>query len=109
MSLEEEKELYSLKKEIDNEENLENNFNSEEIIENVENKFEENNNVDEDILNSYNKVLSDNEEKTFDEKSAEEKDYKKDNVEDVFAAFDKMLSSIINKAEEDAKSIIKKW
>ena len=108
LSLEEEKELYSLKKEIDNEENLENNFNSEEIIENVENKFEENNNVDEDILNSYNKVLSDNEEKTFDEKSAEEKDYKKDNAEDVFAAFDKMLSSIINKAEEDAKSIIKK-
>ena len=51
--------IYSLKKEIDNEENLENNFNSEEIIENVENKFEENNNVDEDILNSYNKVLSD--------------------------------------------------
>ena len=43
------------------------------------------------------------------EKSAEEKDYKKDNAEDVFAAFDKMLSSIINKAEEDAKSIIKKW
>ena len=37
-----------------------------------------------------------------------EKDYKKDNAEDVFAAFDKMLSSIINKAEEDAKSIIKK-
>ncbi len=108
LSLEEEKELYSLNKEIDNEENLENNFNSEEIIENVENKFEENNNVDEDILNSYNKVLSDNEEKTFDEKSAEEKDYKKDNAEDVFAAFDKMLSSIINKAEEDAKSIIKK-
>ena len=108
LSLEEEKELYSLNKEIDNEENLENNFNSEEIIENVENKFEENNNVDEDILNSYNKVLSDNEEKTFDEKSAKEKDYKKDNAEDVFAAFDKMLSSIINKAEEDAKSIIKK-
>ena len=48
------------------------------------------------------------EEKTFDEKSAKEKDYKKDNAEDVFAAFDKMLSSIINKAEEDAKSIIKK-
>lgn len=108
LSLEEEKELYSLKKEIDNEENLENNFNFEEIIENVENKFEENNNVDEDILNSYNKVLSDNEEKTFDEKSAKEKDYKKYNAEDVFAAFDKMLSSIINKAEEDAKSIIKK-
>ena len=108
-SFEEDEELYSIRKEINNEENLESNFDSyEDILENAENKIEENDNVDEDILNSYNQVLTNTEEKTYNEKSAENKDYNKDNAEDVFAAFDKMLSSIISKAEEDAKSIIKK-
>lgn len=97
-----------------------------DIIEsNIENetnnmKAEENiyDNVDKEILDSYNKVLI-NTENTETEKEVnfnneeinEEKSYKdsnKNNVDDVFAAFDKMLASIISKAEEDAKSVIKK-
>lgn len=71
--------------------------------------YDENTQVNEDILNSYNKVLM-NAEFENKEKSEEkfEKKLNNDNAEDVFAAFDKMLSSIISKAEEDAKSIIKK-
>lgn len=97
-----------------------------DIIEsNIENetnniKAEENiyDNVDKDILDSYNKVLTNTEntetEKEFNfnnEEINDEKSYKdsnKNNVDDVFAAFDKMLASIISKAEEDAKSVIKK-
>ncbi len=98
--------------------------NSEELI----NDKEENNiaesdikideeileNVNKDILDSYNNVLTNHAEnkKEFDKeiKSEEKlnKDLNKNNSEDVFAAFDKMLASIISKAEEDAKTIIKK-
>lgn len=98
--------------------------NSEELI----NDKEENNiaesdikideeileNVNKDILDSYNNVLTNHSEnkKEFDKeiKSEEKltKDLNKNNSEDVFAAFDKMLASIISKAEEDAKTIIKK-
>lgn len=71
-------------------------------------------NVNKDILDSYNNVLTNHSEnkKEFDKeiKSEEKlnKDLNKNNSEDVFAAFDKMLASIISKAEEDAKTIIKK-
>ena len=71
-------------------------------------------NVNKDILDSYNNVLTNHAEnkKEFDKeiKSEEKlnKDLNKNNSEDVFAAFDKMLASIISKAEEDAKTIIKK-
>ncbi|WP_020003554.1 hypothetical protein [Brachyspira innocens] len=64
------------------------------------------------ILNSYNKAIDDI--KTSEEDSKEEKDIKDTKKEDtsrtddVFAAFDKMLSSIISKAEEDAKRSITK-
>lgn len=64
------------------------------------------------ILNSYNKAIDDI--KTSEDKSKEEKDIKDTKKEDtsrtddVFAAFDKMLSSIISKAEEDAKRSITK-
>ena len=58
-------------------------------------------NVNMDIYNSYNLENNNNEEKI--------KNIDTKRTEDVFAAFDKMLSSIISKAEEDArKSITKK-
>ncbi|WP_300365054.1 hypothetical protein [Brachyspira sp.] len=74
-------------------------------------------NISMSILNSYNKAIDNikNENKVNEEykenNSAKEEIKKVDNsrADDVFAAFDKMLSSIINKAEEDArKSITKK-
>lgn len=90
--------------------------NSEELIN--ENKKEENEiketdikideetleNVNKDILDSYNNVLTNPTNTNNEEKSNKDKN----NSEDVFAAFDKMLASIISKAEEDAKTIIKK-
>ncbi|WP_432632550.1 hypothetical protein [Brachyspira sp.] len=101
--------------------------NSEELINEID-KQEENDinetdikideeileNVNRDILDSYNNVLTNHAEnkKEFDKEiNSEEKltkDLNKNNSEDVFAAFDKMLASIISKAEEDAKTIIKK-
>ena len=58
-------------------------------------------NINMDIYNSYNLENNNNEEKI--------KNIDTKRTEDVFAAFDKMLSSIISKAEEDArKSITKK-
>ncbi|WIH87930.1 hypothetical protein [Brachyspira pilosicoli] len=75
-----------------------------EEIENVQEKIEEEEEVKEninmDIYNSYGIENNDEEKiKNIDTKR----------TEDVFAAFDKMLSSIISKAEEDArKSITKK-
>ena len=98
--------------------------NSEELINNKEENYINENdikideeileNVNKDILDSYNNVLTNHAEnkKEFDKeiKSEEKltKDLNKNNSEDVFAAFDKMLASIISKAEEDAKTIIKK-
>ena len=64
-------------------------------------EVQEETNINMEIYNSYN-ISNENTEKI------------KNNIdtrrtEDVFAAFDKMLSSIISKAEEDArKSITKK-
>lgn len=94
------------------ESNIENETNNIKVEENIYD------NVDKDILDSYNKVLINPEntetEKEFNfnnEEINEEKSYKdsdKNNVDDVFAAFDKMLASIISKAEKDAKSVIKK-
>ncbi|MEI0612064.1 hypothetical protein [Brachyspira pilosicoli] len=94
--------------------NNENTFNSEreetneeiEKIENIQEKVEDEEEVKEninmEIYNSYNNIENnDNEEKI--------KNIDTKRTEDVFAAFDKMLSSIISKAEEDArKSITKK-
>ena len=88
--------------------------NSEELInENEENNIEKSDikideeileNVNKDILDSYNNVLTNPTNTNNEEKSNKDKN----NSEDVFAAFDKMLASIISKAEEDAKTIIKK-
>lgn len=73
-----------------------------EEIENVQEKIEEEvkENINMEIYNSYGIENNDEEKiKNIDTKR----------TEDVFAAFDKMLSSIISKAEEDArKSITKK-
>lgn len=91
--------------------NNENTFNSEreetnEEIENIQEKVEDaeevKENINMEIYNSYNNIENnDNEEKI--------KNIDTKRTEDVFAAFDKMLSSIISKAEEDArKSITKK-
>lgn len=94
------------------ESNIENETNNIKVEENIYD------NVDKDILDSYNKVLTNPEntetKKEFNfnnEEINEKKSYKdsdKNNVDDVFAAFDKMLASIISKAEKDAKSVIKK-
>ena len=88
--------------------------NSEELInEKEENEINETDikidketleNVNKDILDSYNNVLTNPTNTNGEEKSNKAKN----NSEDVFAAFDKMLASIISKAEEDAKTIIKK-
>lgn len=75
-----------------------------EEIENVQEKIEEEEEVKENInMEIYNSYGIENN----DEKKIKNIDTKR--TEDVFAAFDKMLSSIISKAEEDArKSITKK-
>ena len=88
--------------------------NSEELInEKEENEINETDikideetleNVNKYILDSYNNVLTNTTNTNSEEKSNKDKN----NSEDVFAAFDKMLASIISKAEEDAKTIIKK-
>ncbi len=68
-----------------------------------------------DILNSYNKAIDNIKTKNEKEESRRENTKPSDlygssnsRTDDVFAAFDKMLSSIINKAEEDAKKSITK-
>lgn len=75
-----------------------------EEIENVQEKIEEEEEVKENInMEIYNSYGMENN----DEEKIKNIDTKR--TEDVFAAFDKMLSSIISKAEEDArKSITKK-
>lgn len=87
-----------------NEYSNENIFNSKEEIENVQEKIEEEEEVKENInMEIYNSYGIENN----DEEKIKNIDTKR--TEDVFAAFDKMLSSIISKAEEDArKSITKK-
>lgn len=112
-----EKEEYDINNDINIiENNMENETNNMQSEENMSD------NVDKDILDSYNEVLTNpksieteeefnfNNEEINEEKSHKDlsKDFKKDNLDDVFAAFDKMLASIISKAEEDARSIIKK-
>ena len=113
----------SLTEEIDNIDIIEGKtinsiLNKEENSEELINKKEENEineidikideetleNVNKDILDSYNNVLTNPTNTNSEEKSNKDKN----NSEDVFAAFDKMLASIISKAEEDAKTIIKK-
>ena len=65
-----------------------------------------------DILNSYNKAIDNmkvkDEKENISEKEEKVKTSDNSRADDVFAAFDKMLSSIINKAEEDAKKSITK-
>ena len=61
------------------------------------------NTISKDILNSYNKAVD-----NIDSKSDKEEKTTNSRTDDVFAAFDKMLSSIINKAEEDARNSITK-
>lgn len=113
----------SLTEEIDNIDIIEGKtinsiLNKEENLEELINEKEENEinetdikideetleNVNKDILDSYNNVLTNSTNTNSEEKSNKDKN----NSEDVFAAFDKMLASIISKAEEDAKTIIKK-
>ena len=72
-------------------------------------------NISIDILNSYNKAIDNIKTKNEKEESRRENTKPSDlygssnsRTDDVFAAFDKMLSSIINKAEEDAKKSITK-
>lgn len=74
-------------------------------------------NISMDILNSYNKAIDNINAKNQEKNNTKEDEIKTSDLDntsnsrtdDVFAAFDKMLSSIINKAEEDArKSITKK-
>lgn len=79
-------------------------INDVEEIENVQEKIEEEEEVKENInMEIYNSYGMENN----DEEKIKNIDTKR--TEDVFAAFDKMLSSIISKAEEDArKSITKK-
>ena len=82
------------------------------IKKNDDYKTSDSNGISKIIVNSYNKAIDDI--KTSEEDSKEEKDIKNTKKEDtsrtddVFAAFDKMLSSIISKAEEDAKRSITK-
>ena len=67
--------------------------------------------ISKDILNSYNKAIDNLKNKEADKKdeSTEENNIPNSSrTDDVFAAFDKMLSSIISKAEEDAKKSITK-
>ncbi|WP_157154043.1 hypothetical protein [Brachyspira murdochii] len=63
-------------------------------------------NISKDILNSYNKAIDNI--KADNTKKEDLNSSPVSRTDDVFAAFDKMLSSIISKAEEDAKRSITK-
>ena len=95
-----------LNKEENSEELINGNKKEENEIKETDIKIDEEKleNVNKDILDSYNNVLTNPTNTDNEEKSNKDKN----NSEDVFAAFDKMLASIISKAEEDAKTIIKK-
>ena len=105
---------YKEKEEEKNKEYVRNLFNSKKTENHIKNDSHE---ISMDILNSYNKAIDNIKNKNENEKYEDSKDDVKtsdlDNAsnsrtDDVFAAFDKMLSSIISKAEEDAKRNITK-
>ena len=105
---------YKEKEEEKNKEYVRNLFNSKKTENHIKNDSHE---ISMDILNSYNKAIDNIKNKNENEKYEDSKDDVKtsdlDNAsnsrtDDVFAAFDKMLSSIISKAEEDAKRSITK-
>ncbi|MEI0605253.1 hypothetical protein R4K55_13640 [Brachyspira alvinipulli] len=66
------------------------------------------NNAAKDILNSYNKAVESMDLKSKEETSDNLEKTANSRTDDVFAAFDKMLSSIISKAEKDARNSITK-
>ena len=105
---------YKEKEEEKNKEYVRNLFNSNKTENHIKNDSHE---ISMDILNSYNKSIDNIKNKNENEKYEDSKEDVKtsdlDNAsnsrtDDVFAAFDKMLSSIISKAEEDAKRNITK-
>ena len=105
---------YKEKEEEKNKEYVRNLFNSKKNENHIKNDSHE---ISMDILNSYNKAIDNIKNKNENEKYEDSKEDVKssdlDNAsnsrtDDVFAAFDKMLSSIISKAEEDAKRSITK-
>ena len=105
---------YKEKEEEKNKEYVRNLFNSNKTENHIKNDSHE---ISMDILNSYNKAIDNIKNKNENEKYEDSKEDVKtsdlDNAsnsrtDDVFAAFDKMLSSIISKAEEDAKRNITK-
>ncbi|AEM21080.1 hypothetical protein Bint_0446 [Brachyspira intermedia PWS/A] len=105
---------YKEKEEEKNKEYVRNLFNSKKTENHIKNDSHD---ISMDILNSYNKAIDNIKNKNENEKYEDSKDDAKtsdlDNAsnsrtDDVFAAFDKMLSSIISKAEEDAKRSITK-
>ena len=105
---------YKEKEEEKNKEYVRNLFNSKKTENHIKNDSHE---ISMDILNSYNKAIDNIKNKNENEKYEDSKEDVKtsdlDNAsnsrtDDVFAAFDKMLSSIISKAEEDAKRNITK-
>ncbi|MEI0799322.1 hypothetical protein R4Q14_13505 [Brachyspira intermedia] len=105
---------YKEKEEEKNKEYVRNLFNSKKTENHIKNDYHE---ISMDILNSYNKAIDNIKNKNENEKYEDSKEDVKtsdlDNAsnsrtDDVFAAFDKMLSSIISKAEEDAKRNITK-
>lgn len=106
---------YKEKEEEKNKEYVRNLFNSKKTENHIKNDSHD---ISMDILNSYNKAIDNIKNKNENEKYEDSKEEVKassdlDNAsnsrtDDVFAAFDKMLSSIISKAEEDAKRSITK-
>ena len=66
------------------------------------------NNAAKDILNSYNKAVESMDLKPKEETSDNLEKTSNSRTDDLFAAFDKMLSSIISKAEKDARNSITK-
>ena len=104
---------YKEKEEEKNKEYVRNLFNSKKTENHIKNDSHE---ISMDILNSYNKAIDNIKNKN--DKDADSKEDAKEasyldnssdsRTDDVFAAFDKMLSSIISKAEEDAKRNITK-
>ncbi len=103
---------YKSKEEEKNKEYVRNLFNSKKIDNHINNDSHD---ISMDILNSYNKAIDNIKNKNEKDENSKE-DVKVSDLDntsnsrtdDVFAAFDKMLSSIISKAEEDAKRSITK-
>ncbi|ASJ21877.1 hypothetical protein BHAMNSH16_09590 [Brachyspira hampsonii] len=103
---------YKAKEEEKNKEYVRNLFNSKKSDNHINNDSHD---ISMDILNSYNKAIDNIKNKNEKDEDSKE-DIKSSNLDnssnsrtdDVFAAFDKMLSSIISKAEEDARRSITK-